>query len=81
MQVCLASGRTIRDEPKLRCKTCKHAMMAAELGDRKSCPLCHSPLLHKQPHQQDLTGSGISRSSSASSSVSSRGPKQVRIVS
>lgn len=78
-QVCVASGRTLRDEPKVRCRTCKHSMIAAELGDRRACPLCHSPLLPK--HQQDLStaGSSISRSSSVSSSAS-RGAKHVRLA-
>jgi hypothetical protein len=79
VQVCVASGRTLRDEPKVRCRTCKHSMIAAELGDRRACPLCHSPLLPK--HQQDLStaSSSISRSSSVSSSAS-RGAKHVRLA-
>jgi hypothetical protein len=79
LQVCVASGRTLRGEPKVRCKTCKHYMVAAELGDRKSCPLCHSPLLPK--HQQDpgtATSSTMSRSSSVSSSASRSTGKHVR---
>lgn len=75
----MASGRTLRDEPKLRCKLCKHAMIAAELGDRKCCPLCHSPLLAKQQEGGSSTSNSLSRSSSVSSSIS-RGSKQVRVL-
>jgi hypothetical protein len=44
LQVCVASGKALRDAPWLRCKTCKHAMITAELSNRRACPLCHSPL-------------------------------------
>eukprot|EP00775_Hariotina_reticulata_P008215 gene8215-8407_t len=54
-QVCVASGKALRDAPWLRCKTCKHAMITAELGARRSCPLCHSPL------QEFTGGKGSSR--------------------
>lgn len=43
-QVCVASGKAVRDAPWQRCKTCKRAMITAELGARRCCPLCHSQL-------------------------------------
>jgi hypothetical protein len=43
-QVCVASGKAVRDAPWQRCKTCKRAMITAELGARRSCPLCHCQL-------------------------------------
>jgi hypothetical protein len=78
LQVCVATGRTIKDEPKLRCRTCKHAMIAAELGDRTSCPLCHSSLQQKQD-LGSVGSSAMSRSSSMSSSTS-RVSKHVRAI-
>jgi hypothetical protein len=44
LQVCVASGKAVRDAPWQRCKTCKRAMITAELAGRRSCPLCHSQL-------------------------------------
>jgi hypothetical protein len=44
LQVCIASGRIIRDVPTLRCKVCRHSMAAAEVRARAACPLCHSDL-------------------------------------
>ncbi|KAF6259424.1 intraflagellar transport protein [Scenedesmus sp. NREL 46B-D3] len=43
-QVCVASGKAVRDAPRQRCKTCRRAMITAELSGRRSCPLCHSQL-------------------------------------
>eukprot|EP00879_Flechtneria_rotunda_P028297 GHRR01030396.1.p1 GENE.GHRR01030396.1~~GHRR01030396.1.p1 ORF type:complete len:109 (+),score=25.07 GHRR01030396.1:630-956(+) len=44
-QVCVASGKALRDAPSVRCKTCKHSMIAAELAPQQhACPLCHGPL-------------------------------------
>lgn len=68
-QVCVASGKTLRDEPRLRCKTCKHAMMTMELGDRTSCPLCHSKLhRHQEAAKSSSSSSSLSRNSSIASS-------------
>lgn len=49
LQVCVASGRCIREGGgggggSLRCDTCRHHMLVAELGARVACPLCHSAL-------------------------------------
>jgi WD repeat-containing protein 35 len=43
-EVCVASGKTIRDPNHVRCKTCKHVSILGELKGRRSCPLCHSEL-------------------------------------
>ena len=43
-EVCVASGRTVRDPNHVRCKTCKHVSILSELGARRSCPLCHAEL-------------------------------------
>jgi len=43
-QVCVASGRIIRDNNYVRCKVCKHPMITAETRSSNSCPLCHAPL-------------------------------------
>ncbi len=43
-QVCVASGRIIRDNNLIRCKTCKHPMITAEARGCTSCPLCHAPI-------------------------------------
>lgn len=43
-EICIASGRIIRDAKAIKCKQCKHAMISAEVRDRLSCPLCHSRL-------------------------------------
>ncbi|GMH42155.1 hypothetical protein BSKO_10074 [Bryopsis sp. KO-2023] len=42
--VCVASGRIIRDSQSIRCKSCKHLMIAAEVLGRDACPLCHAVL-------------------------------------
>ena len=56
-QVCVATGRIIRDLPAVRCKVCRHSMVAAEVRARAACPLCHS----------DLYSSGGSAAASAAS--------------
>ncbi|CAD7700281.1 unnamed protein product [Ostreobium quekettii] len=43
-QVCVASGKLLRDHNTLRCKVCRHPMIAAEVKGRTCCPLCHAPL-------------------------------------
>mmetsp|Transcript_38234 Transcript_38234/g.108060 ORF Transcript_38234/g.108060 Transcript_38234/m.108060 type:complete len:1242 (+) Transcript_38234:70-3795(+) len=43
-EVCVASGKTIREPNWVRCKTCKHPTILAELQGRISCPLCHAEL-------------------------------------
>lgn len=43
-QVCVSSGRIIRDSNWVRCKICKHPMITAEVRNRRNCPLCHSTL-------------------------------------
>lgn len=43
-EICIASGRIIRDTKATKCKQCKHAMITAEVRDRVSCPLCHAQL-------------------------------------
>uniref|UniRef100_A0A061SDB5 Wd repeat-containing protein 35 isoform x2 n=1 Tax=Tetraselmis sp. GSL018 TaxID=582737 RepID=A0A061SDB5_9CHLO len=48
-EVCVASGKTIRDNNWVRCKTCKHPSMITELGSRRSCPLCHAQLPNAPP--------------------------------
>lgn len=42
--VCVASGRLIRDAQHVRCKTCKHSCITAELRGKRTCPLCHALL-------------------------------------
>eukprot|EP00798_Chlamydomonas_sp_ICE-L_P009063 gene9063-16189_t len=42
--VCVASGKIIRDSGYMRCKTCKHPMVVAEVRSRTACPLCHATL-------------------------------------
>uniref|UniRef100_A0A7S0R8E2 Anaphase-promoting complex subunit 4 WD40 domain-containing protein n=1 Tax=Chlamydomonas leiostraca TaxID=1034604 RepID=A0A7S0R8E2_9CHLO len=65
-QVCVASGKIIKDGGYLRCKTCKHPMMTAEIRSASACPLCHAPLpppgdkarqVHGAPAQQPGLGS------------------------
>ena len=43
-QLCVATGRALPDAGWLRCRRCRHAMIAAEVAARASCPLCHAPL-------------------------------------
>ncbi|KAF8068393.1 Wdr35 [Scenedesmus sp. PABB004] len=43
-QVCVASGKAVRDAPAVRCRTCKHAAIVTELAGQRACPLCHSAL-------------------------------------
>ncbi len=43
-QVCIASGRVIRDSNYFFCKACKHPMIIAESKGLVSCPLCHTAL-------------------------------------
>ena len=43
-QVCIASGRIIKDSSCVRCKTCKHTMISSEIRSRTTCPLCHAML-------------------------------------
>ena len=43
-EVCVASGKVIKESKWKRCTTCKHAMLLSELGTRKYCPLCHASL-------------------------------------
>ncbi|GAX81565.1 hypothetical protein CEUSTIGMA_g8993.t1 [Chlamydomonas eustigma] len=43
-QVCVASGRIIKDGNTVRCKTCKHSMIVTEVRGRETCPLCHALL-------------------------------------
>ncbi|KAL6750533.1 intraflagellar transport protein [Haematococcus lacustris] len=43
-QVCVASGKIVRDAPVLRCKACKHPMILTESRGLVSCPLCHAAL-------------------------------------
>ncbi|KAG2494620.1 hypothetical protein HYH03_007139 [Edaphochlamys debaryana] len=43
-QICVASGRIVRDGNVLRCKCCKHLSITHELHGGTNCPLCHTPL-------------------------------------
>lgn len=43
-QVCIASGRIIRDSNYFFCRTCKHPMIIAESKGLVACPLCHTAL-------------------------------------
>lgn len=43
-QVCVASGRSLRDAQHVRCKTCRHGILSSELPGRAACPLCHAAL-------------------------------------
>uniref|UniRef100_A0A7S3VHU1 Anaphase-promoting complex subunit 4 WD40 domain-containing protein n=1 Tax=Dunaliella tertiolecta TaxID=3047 RepID=A0A7S3VHU1_DUNTE len=44
-QVCVASGEIITsDQPQIRCKVCKHSMLALEVRGCIACPLCHAAL-------------------------------------
>ncbi len=59
-QVCVASGRIItKESPHVRCKTCKHSMISAEVRARMSCPLCHS-MLPPPTDKSRATGGGVS---------------------
>ncbi len=44
VQVCVASGRIVRDGNVVRCRTCKHLSITHELRGNTVCPLCHSAL-------------------------------------
>ncbi|KAI8474040.1 MAG: intraflagellar transport protein [Monoraphidium minutum] len=43
-QVCVASGKALPEAGWQRCRRCRHAMITAELGGRRTCPLCHAAL-------------------------------------
>lgn len=43
-QVCVASGKIIKDVGYYRCKVCKHPMMVSEIRNASACALCHAPL-------------------------------------
>ncbi|PNH02582.1 WD repeat domain-containing protein, partial [Tetrabaena socialis] len=43
-QVCVASGRIVRDGNVVRCKVCKHLSIIHELRGSAVCPLCHGVL-------------------------------------
>jgi hypothetical protein len=68
LQVCVASGKAIREgSTTLRCKTCRHHMLTTEISGRQSCPLCHGALQQpqqqsQQPPQQQVPG--LSRTAS-----------------
>jgi hypothetical protein len=73
-QVCVATGRIIRDLPAVRCKVCRHSMVAAEVRARAACPLCHSDLYSSAGpaaassaslRRSSTTGSGSGRSTAA----------------
>ena len=45
LQVCVASGRTIKDISKaVQCKTCKHFSLISHITGTEVCALCHSLL-------------------------------------
>ena len=46
-EICIASGRTIKDSKWIRCDTCKHSMLLMEIKGLKHCPLCHASLQAK----------------------------------
>ena len=50
-EICVASGRVIRDSKWKRCQTCKHPMLISEIKYRVHCPLCHAPLNPPQPKE------------------------------
>ena len=56
-QVCVASGRIIRDVPDIKCRVCRHSMIAAEVRARVACPLCHSELHTSGPAAAAAGGS------------------------
>ncbi len=75
MQVCVATGRIVRDVPTVRCKVCRHSMIAAEVRARAACPLCHSDL-YSQPSQPSGSSSSTHRGGSGAGAVrSSTGAK------
>ncbi|GBG63808.1 hypothetical protein CBR_g39592 [Chara braunii] len=49
---CVASGRSIGEEPRIKCHVCRHLIITSELGPHtRSCPLCHSALdIHRGSH-------------------------------
>jgi Zn finger protein HypA/HybF involved in hydrogenase expression len=57
-QVCIASGKIIRDNATLRCKACKHPMIASEARGLVSCPLCHTPLASSDKARAAAPGVG-----------------------
>eukprot|EP00878_Enallax_costatus_P005934 GHUV01006225.1.p3 GENE.GHUV01006225.1~~GHUV01006225.1.p3 ORF type:complete len:113 (+),score=37.70 GHUV01006225.1:468-806(+) len=67
-QVCVATGKVLRDAPSVRCKTCKHSMIAAEMGGKRACPLCHGSV---QPDGKASRGPKQARTIEASSLSSS----------
>lgn len=56
LQVCVASGRIIKDNSSVRCKTCKHSMISSEIRNRTTCPLCHAML--PPPGDKSRSGGG-----------------------
>lgn len=46
-QICTATGRSIFDEPRVICKTCRHPLLedAQRHFRLRSCPLCHHSLV------------------------------------
>jgi len=51
-EICVASGRVIRDSKWKRCGTCKHPLLLAELHQRAHCPLCHASLVSNTTPQK-----------------------------
>ena len=54
-ELCVASGKIIKDPKWKRCRTCKHPMLLAELRGRRHCPLCHSPLADTKAQSKDVS--------------------------
>ena len=52
-EICVASGKVIRDSKWKRCKRCKHPMLLVELKHRIHCPLCHASLVSPPASNQN----------------------------
>lgn len=42
--VCIATGKSIINEPSFQCTSCKHFLIESESKKRQCCPLCHQTL-------------------------------------
>ncbi|GFR48747.1 hypothetical protein Agub_g10705, partial [Astrephomene gubernaculifera] len=62
-QVCVASGRIVRDGNVVRCKTCKHLSITHELHGSSVCPLCHGTLERPAVGGRGVGGGGVGGSS------------------
>jgi hypothetical protein len=76
-QVCVASGKAIRDAGWQRCRRCRHAMITAELAPGQlACPLCHAALAGRAAGGS--SGAGAARGRAARGSSLRREPSGPR---